>query len=195
LFFKDYIETKVVYHVAPINKLEEILEKGLIVDKECNQKYRKFNHYFDNLKPNYIPGWVTRSRAIYGSINFKDDHSWHSHSAILSLKIDEDKCWVANENLANIIYEPFILRKTSLFKSADSFIKLHGEEYVMNYWKNSISFKENLRFRKDCIKEFDAEVLIIHDISPRDIRIVKLSTDHRLMDVDELNKTFMTFNK
>lgn len=189
-FFEDYTITKAIYHIAPIIKLEEILKNGLKLDEASSRKYKDFNSYFDSMKPLNIPEWVSRKKAIYGSMNFKSNHRWHSHSVILSIKIDEERCWVSDENLANILYEPFILSKIELFSSARQLLELKGKEYVANYWLNSISFVDNIKLRRDRKEWYDAEILIMHDIPPRDIKIVNIISDHRMMNVEEFNNTF-----
>ena len=190
MFFDDYTHTKVVYHITPLSKLKEILEKGIKLNEYMNPDYCEFNRYFDRFKNDAIPKWVLREKAIYGSINFKSDHKWHSHSAILALKIDEQKCWIGNENLANILYEPYVLKDLNMFKSAEILIKTRGDEFPLNYWNNSLSFKQNLTARLDFTDNYDAEVLIMQDISPRDINVIKLISDHKLMDVKEWNTEF-----
>lgn len=189
-YFQDYIVTNVVYHVAPITELDEILKEGLRVNNSLSSRYISFNRYFDRLRPENIPKWVSRENAIYASMNFKSYNNWHSHSVILSFKIEKERCWIGNENLANILYEPFILSKTGLFKSADEFISSRGEEFVLNYWNNSLSFDSNLKLRMDKVSYYDAEVLVMHDISPRDIDIVSIISDHKIMDTEGWNNEF-----
>jgi len=190
LLFKDYVETGLVYHVVPIVKLDDILKDGLKVGESSNKKYEEFNSFFDRFKPSSLPSWVSRRNAIYASLNFKMHNNWHSHSALLSFPINEDKCWVGNENKANILFEPFILGKTGLFESARKLIINQGEEMVQDYWKSSLSFKENLKIRLDKRPNYDAEVLVFHDISPQSINIVKIISDHRFMDISEWDTAF-----
>jgi hypothetical protein len=190
LFFDDYSITGLVYHVAPINELEEILKTGLKNGESCSESYRDFNRYFDMLKPWHIPEWVCRENAIYGSLNFKTHNTWHSHSAILSLKIDEARCWIGNENLANKLYEPFIFWMGGLSESASRLMTCRGKDLVLDYWNCSRSFKLNLVRRKDELPQYDAEVLIMHDIPPEDIGLLKIVSDHKIMDFNEWEKTF-----
>lgn len=190
MFFNDYLDTKVVYHVIPIISLGDVLKNGLKVGECCSVNYYEFNKYYDRIRPQTIPKWVSRGDAIYGSMNFRSDHSWHSHSAILALRIDEERCWIGNENLANVLYEPFILRGTKIFKDAETLIRTKGDEFALKYWVNSMSFKDNLRIRLDLKSHFDAEVLIMHDIPPTDIDVIKLVSDHKLMSINEWNIEF-----
>jgi len=188
--FKDYCDTKRIYHIAPVIKLKEILERGLKVDESCSSKYCDFNTYFDKYKPDSIPEWVSRKEAIYGSLNFRKDHKWHSHSVLLACKIHEERCWVGNENLANILYEPFALRDINIFPGVNRFLESHGKQFVLRYWKNSLSFVENLVTRLDKYKGYDAEILVMHDIPPEDISIISIISDHKIMSVDECNHIF-----
>lgn len=190
MFFNDYTDTKVIYHITPLSKLKEVLEKGIKLNEYMNPDYCEFNRYFDRFKNDTIPEWVLREKAIYGSINFKSDHKWHSHSAILALTINEERCWIGNENLANILYEPYVLKDLNMFKSAEILIKARGDEFPLNYWNNSLSFRQNLSTRLDFTEGYDAEVLIMQDISPRDINVIKLVSDHKIMDVKEWNTEF-----
>lgn len=193
--FKDYTITKRVYHIAPLIKLKEILEIGLKISESCSSKYDDFNTFFDKCKPNRIPEWVSRKKAIYGSLNFTRNHKWHSHSVILSLKIDEQRCWIGDESLANILYEPFILRDISIFSEVDKFFKSCGEQFALDYWENSTCFMDNLIKRFDRDKEYDAEVLIMHDIPPMDINIIKIISDHKAMDINQCNNVFKSLTQ
>lgn len=189
-YFDDYYNTKVVYHIAPITKLGDILKKGLNLNESTSRRYTEFNIYFDKLRPPNIPDWVSRGNAVYGSMNFKSNHKWHSHSVILALRIDEDKCWIGNENMANALYEPYILKNIEGFESADRFVEARGEEYALNYWSSSMAFGENLKIRVDKTAEYDAEVLIMHDIPPKDIKIARIISDHKIMDSKGWNRIF-----
>ncbi|WP_201779660.1 hypothetical protein [Oxobacter pfennigii] len=175
--------------------LKEIMENGLKTNLSCNERYTEFNRYFDSLKPQDIPHWVKRSTAIYGSLNFKIEHYWHSHSALLAFNINEDECWIGNENSANIFYEPFILQDIGVFKYAKELVKTRGSQWVRNYWNNSLSFKKNLKDRRDFEEGYDAEVLIMHDIPPKDIRIVKIVSDHCSMNISEWDEKFLYMSK
>jgi hypothetical protein len=196
ILFKDYTETKLVYHVVTIGDLDNTLTYGIkFNDKNTyKSKYYEFHNFIDKMKPKYIPEWVVRSNAIFASMNFKPGHVWHSHSALLSIKIQEDFCWVCNENIANFLFEPLMLRKVSGFDSAQEFISKNGSKIVEDYWNCSLSFKDNLKLRKDKIAGYDAEVLILHDILPKDIELLDIASDHRCMEVNEWKKFFQSNN-
>jgi hypothetical protein len=192
ILFKDYSETKVVYHVVTITDLNKILKHGIkFNDKNTyKSKYHEFHSFIDDRKPSSIPQWVIRANAIFASLNFTEEHKWHSHSALLSIKINEDLCWICNENIANFLYEPLMLQKTSLFDSAQIFIEKNGDRIVEDYWKCSLSFKDNLKLRKDKMTGYDAEVLILHDILPKDIELLYIASDHRYMEVNKWKEFF-----
>ncbi|WP_352419395.1 hypothetical protein [Proteiniborus sp.] len=147
--------------------------------------YLDFHKYISLLKPSNIPDWVKREKAIFASLNYKSSHSWHSHTVILALKIDKDKCWVANENLVNMIYEPFILQNTKSFEMAQKYLDREGKKAIKEYWITSLSFNDNLVIRRDKGKRYDAEVMIFHDIMPEDITILRIISDHKIMTVEE----------
>jgi hypothetical protein len=192
ILFKDYIETNVVYHVVTITDLDDTLKYGIrFNDKNTYEsKYYKFHNFIDIRRTKNVPDWVVRSKAIFTSMNFKPDHIWHSHSALLSLKIHEDLCWVCNENIANFLYEPLILREVHGFDSAKEFINKSGNKIAEDYWNCSYSFKDNLKFRKDKMAGFDAEVLVLHDILPKDIELLYIASDHKCMDVNKWKELF-----
>lgn len=192
ILFKDYIETKVVYHVVTITDLENTLKNGIrFNDKHTyKSKYHRFHYYIDEKKPDTIPEWVIRSNAVFASMNFKQNHIWHSHSALLSLKIQEERCWVCNENIANFLYEPLMLQQVPEFQQAKEFISKYGKRIVEDYWTSSLSFKDNLKMRKDKMAGYDAEVLILHDILPEDIELLYIASDHRCMEVNEWKEFF-----
>jgi hypothetical protein len=194
ILFKDYTETKVVYHVVTITDLDNTLKHGIkFNDKNTyKSKYHEFHRFIDEKKPEYIPEWVVRSNAIFASMNFKPDHMWHSHSALLSIRIREELCWICNENIANFLYEPLMLQQVSGFDSAREFIRKNGSKIVEDYWKCSLSFKDNLLLRKDKMAGYDAEVLILHDILPKDIELLDIASDHRCMEVDKWKKFFQS---
>jgi hypothetical protein len=194
ILFKDYIDTKVVYHIVTITDLDNTLKYGIrFNDKDTyKSKYYKFHNFIDERRIECIPEWVVRSNAIFTSMNFKDNHIWHSHSALLSIKIQEDLCWVCNENIANFLYEPLMLQEVSSFNSAKEFVKKSGNKIAEDYWKCSCSFKENLKRRLDKMAGYDAEVLVLHDILPKDIELLYIASDHKCMEVDKWKKLFQS---
>jgi hypothetical protein len=196
ILFKDYTETKVVYHVVTITDLDDTLRYGIkFNDKNTyKSKYHKFHTFIDERKTDNIPEWVIRSKAIFASLNFKPEHSWHSHSALLSIRIKEDLCWICNENIANFLYEPLMLGEVPGFDSAKEFIGRNGGKMVEDYWNCSLSFKENLKLRNDKKAGYDAEVLILHDILPEDIELLYIASDHRCMEIDKWKEFFQSNN-
>ncbi|QXM06507.1 hypothetical protein [Crassaminicella indica] len=192
MLFPDYNETRVIYHIIELTDLKKTLKAGInFDDKETYKtKYDGFHELIDEQKPHYIPSWVIRSRAIFASINYPKNHKFHSHSVVLSIKIDEEKCWVANENCANQIYEPYILQNVEDFQACKKYLDIKGKNLLKSYWETSLSFKENLKARVDLIEGYDAEVLIMHEIDPKDISIEYIISDHRMLKVDEWKRIF-----
>ncbi|OPJ56305.1 hypothetical protein [Alkalithermobacter paradoxus] len=190
--FDDYKETKRIYHIVSLNDLDNVIKNGICYDDKItyNTKYKGFHDYIDRFKGSNIPPWVKRNECIFGSLNYKLGHHFHSHSAILSVKVNEDRCWVANENLANTIYEPFALRNTASFENCKKFLNSKGEIILRDYWDTSLSFSENLKLRKDLQKGYDAEVLICHCIPKEDIEILYICSDHDIMSLDKFYKYF-----
>lgn len=123
-------------------------------------------------------------------MNFKDGHLWHSHTAILEIKVDEKSCWVCNENIANFIYEPFILQQMEQFPEAKSFMALNGINKVGEYWDSSLSFEDNLSERRDRKRGYDAEVLVMHHIPPGNLRCVRIISDHQNMTYEQWKEFF-----
>lgn len=191
-FFPDYDETGVVYHVACITDLDNILRNGIKYNDKSTYRsmYLDFHKFISSLKPDNIPNWIIREKAIFASLNYNRTHSWHSHTAIMSLKIDKNRCWIANENLANRIYEPFILRNVKSFEIANNYINNEGKKAIEEYWNTSLSFNENLIARRDKEKGYDAEVIIFHDIRPEDITVLRIISDHKIMTVKECLKLY-----
>lgn len=192
MLFPDYSQTGVVYHVASITDLNNILENGIKYDDKASYitKYKNFHKYIDSLKTKEIPSWVIRQKAIFASLNFDDKHCWHSHTVIMAVKIQPEKCWIANENLANSIYEPFILKDVKGFNCANNYLETKGREIAQKYWETSLSFIDNLRERRDKKKGYDAEVMIFHDIPPDDIKLIYIVSDHKMMTIQEWKKFF-----
>ena len=186
MFFSDYEDTKYIYHVAPITDLKEILENGIKYNDKSTylSKYLDFHKYIDNHKKADIPDWVKREHAIYATMNYPKDHDWHSHSVILGLKISPERCWIANESLANKIYEPFILKDVEMFNCAKAYLDKNGEDMCNKYWETSLSFLDNLKLRKDRVEHYDEEVLIFHDIKPEDITPIYIVSDHEFTTVE-----------
>lgn len=176
-------QTYYAYHVINIIDLEKTLQEGISFDDKNTylSKYIDFHSYFDMFKPENIPAWVERKRAIFASICFKDGHSWHSHSAILKIKLQRESCWVCNENLANFIYEPFILQRLEGFDDTSEYMRLHGRAFVEAYWNNSLSYEENLQKRYNKREGYDAEILVMHPIPPHDIECLYIVSDHQIM--------------
>lgn len=192
MLFPDYTQTGVVYHIININDYQKIKEEGIKYDSKFTYKckYLDFHKFMDSHKPAHIPRWVDRSKAIFGSMNFKEDHHWHSHSVLLAVKIDPKRCWVANENMANQVYEPFVLHRLEEFKGAARFLERKGREIIREYWETSLSFEENLKYRRDREPGYDAEVMIFHSIKPEDIQCLAIVSDHSIMTVAQWKETF-----
>ncbi|MBS4538016.1 hypothetical protein GOQ27_06055 [Clostridium sp. D2Q-11] len=191
--FKDYTQTRMIYHIANINDFNNILKDGIKFNDKVSYKtkYIDFHKLIDQYKLSYLPEWIIRQKAIFGSMNFKDKHTWHSHSVLLGLKVNEDYCWVANENLVNEIYEPFILKDIDEFSYMNKYIKRIGINNIKEYWKTSLSFKENLSKRLDKKEGYDCEVLIFHDIKPKDITPIAIVSDHRYIEYDDIKRNYL----
>ncbi|WP_432663159.1 hypothetical protein R9X47_21555 [Wukongibacter baidiensis] len=192
MLFPDYVETKTVYHVISITDLDKTLRYGIKYDDKntYKSKYYEFHDYIDKYRKENIPDWVIRKKAIFGSLNFAKKHKFHSHTALLGLKIKPGKCWIANENLANEVYEPFILQKLNEYDKAKEYMEVEGSKMLDNYWDTSTSFNKNLESRLDKLQRYDAEVLIFHDIKPKDIEVLYIVSDHRMMSKEEWKKHF-----
>lgn len=192
MLFPDYTETNVVYHIISIVDLDKTLKNGIKYNdkKTYKIKYFGFHDYIDKHKTENVPHWVIRKNAIFGSLNFAKDHKFHSHTAILAVRIDPNRCWIANENLANHIFEPFILSKVDEYKKSSNYLKTEGCRILREYWETSLSFEENLINRCDLQKGYDAEVLIMHDIKPEDISVLYIVSDHSILTNEEWKKYF-----
>ncbi len=178
--------------MACISDLKSIFNGGLKFDRRSSyaNKYLSFHEFMDKNRTGNVPEWVMRKRSLFASINYREDQIWHSHSAILAIKVNEDRCWVADENTANFLYEPFILKNISGFASLSDFLYNKGKEIAEDYWLRSMSFKDYLSKRKPVGSDYDAEVLIMSDIKPADIELLAIVTDHRIITVDAFNKTY-----
>ncbi|HWR62476.1 MAG TPA: hypothetical protein VN580_12735 [Clostridia bacterium] len=194
--FIDCAEQGCVYHVINITDLERTLREGIKFDDKGTYigKYIDFHSYFDLFRPKRIPAWVERKKAIFSSIRFRRDHSWHSHSAILKISIRQDRCWVCNENLANFIYEPFILQNIEGFDETREYLRLHGRNFVEEYWENSLSYADNLKKRYDKKEGYDAEILVMHPIPPENIECLYIVSDHRIMSYSQWQNYFRPGN-
>ncbi|WP_026895486.1 hypothetical protein [Clostridiisalibacter paucivorans] len=192
MLLPDYTETGLVYHIVDIVDLRNILKNGIKYDDKntYETKYVEFHKFMDDFKPDNIPHWVMRQRAIFCSMNFGTFNTWHSHSVLLGVKIDIDNAWIANENLANEIYEPFILKDIDGFKYCKNYIDEIGMENIKTYWDTSLSFKENLKLRKDKSKGYDEEVLILGDIPAENIYPIAIVTDHRIINIDQCKDVY-----
>lgn len=192
MFFDDYSKTGKIYHIAPINDLKQILSEGIKYDDKVTykNKYYEFHSFIDSVKPKYIPSWIERKKAIFATMNYRKDPNFYSHTVVMALKVDPSKCWIANESRANEIYEPFILQDIKELIGVKEYINTKGKDTIEEYWKTSLSFKENLNKRIDLKEGYDAEVLIFHPIEPKDIEILYIVSDHRLMKFNEWKKVF-----
>lgn len=189
----DCAEQGYAYHVVNIIDLEKTLVEGIKYDDKTtyDSKYYNFHSYIDYYKPKNIPEWVERKKAIFASICFKEGHKWHSHSAILRIKILKDRCWICNENLANFIYEPFILQNMEGFAHTLEYMKLNGRVLVGEYWDNSLSYNDNLNRRYDKREGYDAEILIMHSIPPENIECLYIVSDHQVMRYKDWKEYFV----
>jgi len=192
MFFEDYLETGKVYHIAAINDLKQILLQGIKYDDKITyeDKYCDFHCFIDSLKPAHIPSWVKRKKSIFATMNYRIDPNFHSHTAVMALKIDPSKCWIANESRANQIYEPFVLQEVEALKRAKEYVNGEGKVIIEEYWETSLSFEDNLNRRMDLKKGYDAEVLIHHQIEPKDIEILYIVSDHKVLKLNEWKEVF-----
>ncbi len=192
MIFPDYTETGVVYHIVNLNDLPGIKKEGVRYDNKTTyrSRYQDFHGFMNSHRPSRIPCWVDRSRAVFASMNFNDGHRWHSHSMLLALRIDPERCWIANENKANILYEPFVLRSLEEFQKAEGFLANEGKRIAEEYWETSLSFKDNLMRRKDREQGYDAEVMIFHPVEPEDIEYIAIVSDHRMLTVEKWKEVF-----
>jgi len=192
MFFEDYLKTGKVYHIAAINDLKQILLQGIKYDDKITyeDKYCDFHCFIDSLKPAHIPSWVKRKKSIFATMNYRVDPNFHSHTAVMALKIDPSKCWIANESRANQIYEPFVLQEVEDLKRAKEYVNGEGKDIIEEYWETSLSFEDNLNIRMDLKKGYDAEVLIHHQIEPKDIEILYIVSDHKVLKLNEWKEVF-----
>ncbi|SDJ98117.1 hypothetical protein [Natronincola ferrireducens] len=192
MFFQDYQNTGWIYHIIHITNLKKTLTEGIHYNDKISYEnhYEKFHDFIDSLKTKNIPPWVIRKKAIFATINYRDNPCFHSHTAVLALKADKSKCWVANENRANQIYEPFILKEMEEFKGAKDYLNTKGRNLIKEYWETSLSFEDNIKERRDLVKGYDAEVMIFDSIPPEDIQLLYLTSDHRTLTVKEWKKIF-----
>ena len=192
MIFQDFQYTGALYHIVSILDLEKALKEGLKYDDKSTYeaKYYDFHCYFDDNRIEIIPYWVERKKAIFSSMNFKEHHKWHSHTALLKVKADISKCWVCNENRANLLYEPFILKNIAGFDKAQHYLNIYGKGLVEAYWKDSLSMVENIKLRRDLEEGFDEEVLIFEDIPPENIECVYIFSDHKIMTVSQWDEFF-----
>ncbi len=192
MIFPDFEETGVVYHVVNINDLQRTLENGICYDDKYTYqiKYNRFHHFIDQHKLENIPDWVIRSKAIFASINYPESHKFHSHAAVVAVRINPERCWVANENCANQIYEPYILQNVEGFHRCIHYLQSEGKLLLKKYWETSLSFTDNIEYRMDKKEGYDAEVLIQHSIMPEDIEVKYIISDHRMMKVEAWKERF-----
>lgn len=192
MIFEDFEYTGAFYHIVSILDLEKALKKGIKYDDKSTygNKYYDFHSFFDDNRIESIPNWVERKKAIFVSMNFKDDHKWHSHTALLKVKADISKCWVCNENRANLLYEPLILSNIEGFEKAKTFLNVYGKELAREYWKDSLSMEKNIKMRRDLEEGFDEEVLILENIPPKNIECMYIISDHKMMTVDQWDRAF-----
>ncbi|MDR5658624.1 hypothetical protein RH915_03880 [Serpentinicella sp. ANB-PHB4] len=192
MFFEDFTKTGCVYHIAAINDLKKIMSQGIKYNDKASykEKYCGFHQLFDDQKPAYIPKWVERKKAIFATMNYRKKPGFHSHTVVMALKIDIKRCWIANENKANQLYEPFILKNILEYNSAENYLQTKGKEIIKNYWSTSLSFENNLLERADQKENYDAEVLIFHEIPPENIRPLFIVSDHRVQTINQWKKIF-----
>lgn len=193
MIFPDYSKTQCIYHIISIIDLKKTLKEGIAFDDKATyeSKYLDFHNYIDKFKDVNIPNWVVRRKAIFGSMNFKDNHYFHSHTAVLKIKPNVDRCWIANENLANENYEPFILRDLDTVNQLSGYFENVGDDILRDYWSSSLSFIDNLKHRRDKTQGYDAEVLIFHDIKPEDIEVLFIRADHTVYSLEDFYKKFL----
>jgi hypothetical protein len=192
MFFPDYSQTGAVYHVINLNDLVRVNEQGIKYDRRAayHDRYEDFHAYLNEYRTGEIPHWVDRTKAIFASMNFDDGHAFHSHSMLLAFEADPSRCWVANENRANEVYEPYVLQNIEEFRGAKEYLKRIGRAVIREYWKTSLSFTDNLVQRRDRWEGYDAEVMVFHDIKPENIHYIAIVSDHRIMTVEQWKKTF-----
>ncbi len=192
MIFKDYTETQRIYHIISMYDLKETLKTGINYDDKVtyNTKYKGFHSFIEQEKTEKIPRWVVRKKAIFGSLNYKKSFAFYSNSVVLGIKIEPERCWVANENLANETYAPFFLREIDAFNGANVYLNKKGKKLLKDYWETSLSFKDNLEKRMDLREGYNAEVLILHNILPENIEIEFIISSHKRFSPEEWKKKY-----
>lgn len=194
MLFPNYRETNMVYHIASITDLNKILEDGIKYDDKHSymEKYYNFHSFIDDYRPEGIPSWVERKKAIFASLNYTKSHKWHSHTAIIGINVNPKKCWFANENLVNEFYEPFILSNIEKYRYLKNYIMTQGKSNVEEYWKTSMSLDKFITEKIDCGKNYDGEILIFHDIEPSDLRLMAIISDHKFIRTNKIKNVYKT---
>ncbi|GAB6086420.1 hypothetical protein [Alkaliphilus crotonatoxidans] len=192
MYFPDFEETGRVYHIIPIQDLNKTITCGISFDDKISyqNQYFDFHNWIDQHKPHWLPKWVIRKKAIFATMNYHSSPSFHSHSAVLAIRVNPKRCWIANESRANQLYEPFILRHTQGLEGANQYLKTKGAEMIKEYWETSLSFEDNLKKRRDLTEKYDAEVLVMESIPPEDIEIRYIISDHRLLTPAQWKRIF-----
>lgn len=190
--FDDYFNTKKIYHIISLHDLRTALTKGISYHDKItfDTKYKGFHSTIQQEKLQKVPAWVRRDQAIFASINYVQKHHFHADSVVLGLKIDEERCWVANEDLANKIYAPFVLKDIVEYNDAISYMNSEAKDLLKDYWETSLSFIDNLTYRYDLRKDYNAEVLVLHPILPEDIDVEYIISGHYVVKPEEWKEKF-----
>lgn len=190
--FNDYENTKTIYHIISLYDLKSTLLKGIHYDDKVtyNTKYNGFHSTIQKEKTKNIPKWLKRDKAIFASMNYNKNNNFYADSVVLSIKINPEKCWVANENLVNKVYAPFILKEIDGYKKAEHFMKTKGKKLLKEYWETSLSFLDNLNYRFDLKEDYNAEVLILHSVLPKDIKVEYIIAGHTKVKPEEWKEKF-----
>ncbi len=190
--FDDYFNTNKVYHIISLHDLKTAITKGISYDDKItfNTKYKGFHSAIQYEKLDKVPQWVKRDKAIFASINYPQKNHFHPDSVVLGLKIDPEKCWVANEDLANKIYAPFVLKSIMEYNDAESYMNTKAKDLLKEYWETSLSFVDNLNYRYDLRKDYNAEVLVLHPILPINIDVEYIISGHHVFKPEEWKEKF-----
>ena len=89
---------------------------------------------------------------------------------------------MANENRANQLYEPFILKDVEGFHGAKNH-RRPGKASGTVLGKLAVLCRQS-EAAKDKEEGYDAEVMVFHEIRPEDIHYIAIVSDHRMMTVE-----------
>ncbi|WP_027408441.1 hypothetical protein [Anoxybacteroides tepidamans] len=167
-------EAMVTYHVTSSEHRSSVLEKGLIPSFAQSVDVFHASVLLDQLKPNWIPGWVRRSEALYLFPVMSIDEllilGYREQQDLFAVNLPDTKGWMGSQ-----MYGGYCMSEEPI--TDNERLQFIEEEIAKMYWGCSCSLEDYIRYDRKTMKKdrrVDGldEILFFGSIPPENIELI-----------------------